>query len=49
MNHPHRQLVERLDLIWGRLPRLVCRLFGHAWDGRVCSRVACRGRQDATR
>ena len=29
--------------------RLICRLFGHRWDGLVCTRAACRGREDATR
>ena len=29
--------------------RLICRLFGHRWEGLVCTRIACRGREDATR
>ena len=32
-----------------RLSRLWCRLFGHRWEGNVCVRAACRGREDATR
>jgi hypothetical protein len=33
--------------------RLLCLLFGHSWspwfgDVRVCERLACRGRSDAT-
>ena len=31
------------------LSRLICRIFGHRWDGLVCTRTACRGREDATR
>ena len=31
------------------LSRLICRIFGHRWDGLVCARAACRGREDATR
>ena len=32
-----------------RLSRPWCRIFGHRWDGLVCTRTACRGRVDATR
>ena len=31
------------------LSRLICRIFGHRWDGNVCTRTACRGHVDATR